>query len=355
MKKTISLILCLMLLLCGCTPGSNQGASNPSKGQEETTHNHTAAENRQADSFIVHEEKHAEATDYIICYEEPDGCITNVMAMGNYEQSFLIHNNLFYYVGNDHGTSICAIDFFGNAQKECSLSEMHSNGWLLYSDEKYIYGAAGDMTGNATYIFQADWDLSECKQIDAYPKQFRQFDYEKVSKDFADLCQTDISKIYVHGANVLFDANGMAYEMLIMVSAVSDSKTVSGNLLLSWHNQYPSYDTADMNPWFNEVTDGYGSTEGLLLLSDFLAQLKKIEDTSVIVGNLPSGTKPFRMTYGVGITDDLPVVDNAVEMYIDLTEDVPAVIQAPDITLNYFTIVSKENDTIIGVLNILAD
>ena len=38
MKKTIFLMLCLILLLCGCTPSAAQEASNPSKGQEETTH-----------------------------------------------------------------------------------------------------------------------------------------------------------------------------------------------------------------------------------------------------------------------------------------------------------------------------
>ena len=355
MKKFISVILCLMLLLCGCAPGTNQEASNPSKGQEETTHDHTPIENRQANSFIVHAEKHAEVTDYIICYEEPDGCITAVTTMGNYEQSFLIHDNLIYFVGVNGGSKLFAVDFSGSVQKECVLNENQFNGWILYSDDEYIYGAAGDVAGNATYIFQADWDLTECKQINAYPKQFRQLDYEKIGKDFAALCKADISNIYVHGANVLFDANGMAYEMLIMVSAVSDSKTVCGNLLLSWYNQYAAYDTADMNPWFNEVADSYGSTEESLILSDFLNQLKKIEDTSVITENLPAGSKPFRMTYGVGIPDDVPVAGNTVRVYIDLSESVPSIISAPDTTRNYFSIVSKENDTIIGTLNILAD
>ena len=355
MKKFISVILCLMLLLCGCAPGTNQEASNPSKGQEETTHDHTPIENRQANSFIVHAEKHAEVTDYIICYEEPDGCITAVTTMGNYEQSFLIHDNLIYFVGVNGGSKLFAVDFSGSVQKECVLNENQFNGWILYSDDEYIYGAAGDVAGNATYIFQADWDLNECKQINAYPNQFRQFDYEKVGKDFAALCKADISNIYVHGANVLFDANGMAYEMLIMVSAVSDSETVSGNLLLSWHNQHPSYDSAEMNPWFNEVADGYGSTEGLLLLSDFLAQLKKIEDTSVITANLPSGSKPFRLTYGVGIADDLPLADNAVQVYVDLTDGAPNIISTPDANKNYFSIASKDSNTIIGTLNILAE
>lgn len=355
MKKFISVILCLMLLLCGCTPGTNQEASNPSKGQEETTHNHTLVENRQADSFIVHTEKYAEVTDYIICYEEPDGCITAVTTMGNYEQSFLIHDNLIYFVGVNGGSKLYAVDFSGNVQKECVLNENQFNGWILYSDDEYIYGAAGDVAGNATYIFQADWDLTECKQINAYPKQFRQFDYEKVGNDFAELCHTDLSKIYVHGANVLFDANGMAYEMLIMVSAVSDTETVSGNLLLGWHNQHPTYDTADMNPWFNEVADGYGSTEGLMSLRDFLARLKKIEDASVITENLPSGSKPFRLTYGAGIADDLPTSNTAVKVYVDLTDGAPNIISTPDANKNYFSIVSKDSNTIIGTLNILAE
>lgn len=196
--------------------------------------------------------------------------------------------------------------------------------------------------------------MDECEQIDAYPKQFRQFDYEKVSKDFAGLCQVDISKIYVNGANVLFDTNGMAYEMLIMISAVSETDTVSGNLLLGWYNQLPAYDTWDMNPWFNKVQDGYGGTEGLISLHDFLTELKEIENSSVITENLPASTKPFRMTYGIGIAEDLPTSNTAVEVYVDLTEGTPNIISTPDTTKSYFSIVSKDNDTIIGTLNILS-
>ena len=351
MKKTILLLLCVLLLLCGCT--SQHDIKNPiqTNGKEETTHNHTPVEQRQADSFIVHAEVYPEITEYFICYQEPDGCNTTVAAMGHYEQSLMIHNDLIYFVGSGVPYKICAIDFSGNIQKECVFNEYR--GRIVYSDENYLYGAAGDLGNNANYIFQADWNLTECKQIAAFPKQFRQFDYDKVGKDFAALCQADISKIYVHGANALFDANGMAYEMSFRVSAVVDSETISGNLLLNWYNQHPSYDTWDMNPWFNKVEEGYGSTEGLMTLDYFLAQLKDIEDSSVIPDNLPAGTKPFRLTYGTGTPDKLPIAQNAVKVYIELTNGTPSTIVQPDTNGNYFSIVSKDDDSIIGSLNIL--
>lgn len=356
MKRIILLMLCTLFLLCGCTQKQNPNEADLTTGQDEMVHRHTPVDKRQADSFFVYTEKKTEVTDYIICYEEPDGCITSIAAMGNYEQSFITHDNLIYYVERNGGCRLCAIDFSGSVQKECELEESLNNGWLLYSDDKYIYGAAGsDASSNATYIFQTDWDLSECKQIAAYPKQFRQFDYRKVGGDFAELCQIDIGKIYVHGANILFDANGMAYEMLIMVSAVSETDTISGNLLLGWYNQLPAYDTWDMNPWFNKVEEGYGSIEGLMTLSQFLNQLKAIEDSSVIPEFLPASSKPFRLTFGIGIPDELPITDGAAKVYIDLTEAAANVISDPDTDKDYFTIVAKENDAIIGTLNILAD
>ncbi len=349
MKKFISLLFCVLFLLFGCTSQADQTETNPTTDRGENIHNHTPAEKRQADSFMVHAEV-AEITEYIICYQEPDGCITSVAAMGHYEQSFMIHNNLIYFVELGVPYKICAIDFSGNVQKECVLNA--HKGWILYSDENYLYGAAGDLGNNADYIFQADWNLTECKQIDAFPKQFRQFDYEKVGKDFAELCQANISKIYVHGANVLFDANGMAYEMSFRVSAVADSETISGNLLLGWYNQHPSYDTVTMNPWFNKVDEDYGSTEGLMTLDDFLAQLKDIEDSSVIPENLPAGTKPFRLAYGTGAPDKLPIAQNAVKVYMELTNGTPNTIAQPDTSKDYFSIVSKNDNAIIGILNV---
>ena len=316
----------------------------------EITHDHTPVEKRQADSFIVHAEEYAECTEYSISYEEPDGCITTVAEMGHYEQPFMIHNDLIYFVGSG---KICAIDFSGNVQKECAFDAY--GGSIVYSDENYLYGAADVMSSNANYIFQVDWDLTECIQIDAFPKQFRQFDYKKVSKDFAELCQADISKIYVHGANVFFDANGMAYQMFLKVTAVNDSATISGNLLLGWQNQHPSYDTVSMNPWFNKVDEGYGSTEGLMTLEDFLAHLKIIEDTSVVPDNLPSGTKPFRLTYRSGTPEELPIAKDATNTNIVLVNGTPKLIESPLSSKEYFSIVSKDEDEIIGTLYILVD
>lgn len=356
MKRIILLMLCTLFLLCGCTKKQNPNEADLITGQDEIVHSHTPVDKRQADSFFVYTEKKAEVTDYIICYEEPDGCITSIVAMGNYEQSFIIHDDLIYYVERAGGCRLCAIDLAGNVQKECQLEETLDNAWLLYNDDEYIYGVGGSgVSSNATYIFQTDWDLNECKQIDAYPKQYRQFDYNKVGNDFAELCQVDIGKIYVHGANTLFDANGMAYEMLIMVSAVSESGTISGNLLLSWYNQLPAYDTWDMNPWFNKVEKGYGSVEGLMTLSEFLAQLKGMEDNSVIPENLPSGEKPFRLTFGIGIPEELPIADNAVAAYIDLTDGAVNEISQFNAEQDYFTIVAKSSNSIIGVLHILVD
>lgn len=353
MKRIILLMLCI-LLLCGCTPKQNTDEADMTTGQEETVHTHTPVEQRHADRFFVVAEEQPEVTEYSICYEEPDGCITSVVTMGNYEQSFIIHDDLIYYVERAGGCRLCAIDFAGNIQKKYQLEETVDNAWLLYNDDEYIYGAGGSgLSNNATYIFQVDWDLNECKQIDAYPKQYRQLDYDKVGNDFAELCQADISKIYVHGANTLFDANGMAYEMLIMVSAVSESGTISGNLMLSWYNQLPAYDTRDMNPWFNKVEEGYGSVEGLMTLSEFLGQLKSIEDGSVIAEYLPHSSKPFRLTFGIGIPDELPIVDGSSKAYIDLMEGVATVITDPDTEKNYFKIVAKDSDGITGELNIL--
>lgn len=356
MKKIILLMLCSLFLLCGCAQEQNPDEVDLTTGQGEMAHTHAPVEQRQADRFFVFTEEYPEVTEYSICYEEPDGCITSVATMGNYEQSFIIHDDLIYYVERAGGCRLCAIDFAGNVQKDYQLEETLNNAWLLYSDDEYIYGAGDSgVSNNAMYIFQTDWGLGECKQIDAYPKQYRQLDYDKVGNDFAQLCQVDISKIYVHGANTLFDANGMAYEMLIMVSAVSQSGTISGNLLLSWYNQLPAYDTWDMNPWFNKVEGGYGSLEGLMTLSEFLDQLKSIEDSSVIPAHIPPSPKPFRLTFGIGIPDELPTADGAAKVYIDVVEGVASVISNPDTEKDYFKIVAKDNETIIGELNILAD
>ena len=355
MKRIILLMLCTLFLLCGCSQKRNSNEADLTTGQDEMVHSHTPVEQRQADRFFVFTEEQQEVTEYSICYQEPDGCITSVVTMSNYEQSFIIHNNLIYYVERAGGCRLCAVDFVGNVQKDYQLEETLNNAWLLYSDDEYIYGAGDSgVSNNATYIFQVDWGLSECKQIDAYPKQFRQLDYEKVGKDFAELCQVDCSRIYVHGANVLFDANGMAYEMLIMVSAVSETDTISGNLLLSWYNQLPDYDTWDMNPWFNKVEEGYGNIEGLMTLSEFLGQLKSIEDSSAIPEYMPPSSKPFRLTFGIGIPDELPTVAGATKVYIDLVEGTATVISNPDAEKNYFKIVAKDNDAITGELNILA-
>lgn len=356
MKRVILLILCTLFLLCGCTQKQNSNEADLTTGQDEKVHSHTPVEQRQADRFFVFAEEQPEVTEYSICYEEPDGCITSVVTMGNYEQSFIIHDVLIYYVERAGGCRLCAIDFAGNVQKAYQLEEIVDNAWLLYNDDEYIYGAGGfGLSNNATYIFQVDWDLNECKRIDAYPKQYRQLDYDKVGNDFAELCQADIGKIYVHGANALFDANGMAYEMLIMVSAVSETDTISGNLLLGWYNQLPAYDTWGMNPWFNKVEEGYGSIEGLMTLSDFLAQLKGMEDNSVIPENLPSGEKPFRLTFGIGIPEELPIADNAVTAYIDLADGAVNEISQLNAEQDYFTIVAKSSNSIIGVLHILVD
>ena len=128
---------------------------------------------------------------------------------------------------------------------------------------------------------------------------------------------------------------------------------VSGNLLLSWYNQLPAYDTWDMNPWFNKVEEGYGSVEGLMTLSQFLNQLKAIEDSSAIPEFLPDSSKPFRLTFGVGRPDELPTADDVSKVYIDLIEGTATVILNPDNEKDYFKIVAKDSNTIIGELNIL--
>ena len=91
-----------------------------------------------------------------------------------------------------------------------------------------------------------------------------------------------------------------------------------------------------------------------MTLEDFLAQLKVIEDTSVVPENLPAGTKPFRLTYGTGTPEELPTAQDAGKVYIELTNGTPSNIAQPDSTKEYFSIVSKDDNEIIGTLYILA-
>ena len=143
--------------------------------------------------------------------------------------------------------------------------------------------------------------------------------------------------------------------MFLKVTAVNDSATISGNLLLGWQNQHPSYDTVSMNPWFNKVDEGYGSTEGLMTLEHFLAQLKVIEDTSVVPENLPAGTKPFRLTYGTGTPEELPIAQDATKVYIELTNGTPNAIANPTTSKDYFSIASRNDKAITSVLYVFVN
>ena len=183
----------------------------------------------------------------------------------------------------------------------------------------------------------------------------RRLDYQRVGYDYAEVCGAELTSIYLHGANVLFDSNGMAYEMLLKVGVVRDGQITSGNLMLKWLESEPSYQTTDLNPYFIEVEEDYGQVEGLMSLNEFLDRLKTIEDSSAIPNNLPIGDKPFRLNYGTGIPDELPLASAATSVYVDISTGTANVINESNSGDDYFYIVSKENDQIIGELYILAN
>ena len=183
----------------------------------------------------------------------------------------------------------------------------------------------------------------------------RRLDYQRVGYDFAGVCDAELTSIYLHGANVLFDSNGMAYEMLLKVGVVRDGQITSGNLMLKWLESEPSYQTTDLNPYFIEVEEDYGQVEGLMSLNEFLDRLKTIEDSSVISNNLPIGDKPFRLNYGTGIPDELPLASAATSVYVDISTGTANVINESNSGDDYFYIVSKKNDQIIGELYILTN
>lgn len=242
---------------------------------------------------------------------------------------------------------------YGSSAVDCFVEQLRSGENGL---QGYIMAVAcADITGIGDKDLGADWGTAQewLALYDNDASMQNHLDYDKLSSTFSELCKVDLTRVYLHGANVLFDEQGMPYELLLMVSAVGDNKITSGNLLFKFRKDNPVYDISVLNPDFIEVEKGYGSVDGLMTLSSFLSELRNIEVSSVIQYTLPAADKPFRLNYGIGIPDELPIANNASAVFVDLSMGAVNVIEHPDNTKEYFTIVSKKDDAIIGTLYIL--
>lgn len=242
---------------------------------------------------------------------------------------------------------------YGSSAVDCFVERLRSGENGL---QGYIMAVAcADITGIGDKDLGADWVTAQewLALYDNNASLQNHLDYDKLSSAFSELCKVDLTSVYLHGANVLFDEQGMPYELLLMVSAVSDNKVTSGNLLFKWRKDNPVYDISVLNPDFIEVEEGYGSVDSLMTLSSFLSELRNIEASSVIQHTLPATDKPFRLNYGIGIPEELPIANNASSVFVDLSTGAVNVIEHPDKTKEYFSIVSKKDDAIIGTLYIL--
>ena len=243
---------------------------------------------------------------------------------------------------------------YGSSAVDCFVEQLRSGENGL---QGYIMAVAcADITGIGDKDLGADWETAQewLALYDNNESLQNHLDYDKLSSAFSELCKVDLTSVYLHGANVLFDEQGMPYELLLMVSAVSDNKVTSGNLLFKWRKDNPVYDISVLNPDFIEVEEGYGSVDGLMTLSSFLSELRNIEASSVIQHTLPAADKPFRLNYGIGIPEELPFSNNASSVFVDLSTGAVNIIEHPDNTKEYFSIVSKKDNAIIGTLYILA-
>lgn len=327
--KCISLlVLVAILLLSGCNfvnqPDSQKttptGQTSSTLGGVEDSYTNY----RIADNFVLNAEKHAMNDEYFICYQEANGSLTKIVNLGFNKQPLMISGNTIYYIlFNGKHPVVTAIDFYGNTIASVELDEFSfSHGWLLYSDESYIYGVGGYTDHeNAEFFFKVDLDLTDYYSLSAFPTEFRTVDVDQLAADLAQAVGCYAEEIFVHKASASLDANGMFYELGLQISATQENKTIHGNLLFTWHSQDKDY-INQTNPWFNRIDEGFETDDNPLPLNSFLQYLQKIGLSDVVSSTLSDAPYDYNLYWNGGMKGNTyPRIENMPIYYALIKED----------------------------------
>lgn len=373
-RTLVAFLIALSLLLMGCTPTAplpqNSSVppatteppiqtepsilSEPSASTEWTVpinHDHDDPASRKAENFMVQCIDRGEMNQYYVSYQEPDGCLTQVVYLGVRDQPLMIHDGLIYYVYNDIYATVYAADFSGNVVSSIALDWLNPyyqyciNGYLLYCDDKYIYGAIDSHGGDAEYCFSVDFQLTEANELAAIPAKYRQMDYSMLLSDLVEVAQCGEDEAYVNSGYVRYDANGRIKAMSMYISILQNGEIRSGILLFQWYNQLKGYKDYSMNPWFNPAPESDGNLENAIPLKEFLNYMEKMEEDNIITANLPETEQYYHLYFQSDSQDQLPILPEAESHYITLSESGSKTVDQPDtLPKFYFQVAAQQYD-----------
>lgn len=339
MKKLvlmIGLVFVLMLTACSNIQNPDVDISNATESTP-TEHNHASVESRNADNFVCQNMGINDACEYMILYREPDGCLSEVVSVGEHDQPIVAYNGKIYY---QEENCVIAVTYSGEMVSKISIPGNNERGWLLHCDGEYIYGVASQTsTGDAGYCFAVSLDLTELKELSALPARYRDLSYERLLDDFEEVAECNRLDTYVHAANIEYDTNGMIKEMLLQISVNHEGDIQTGNLLFVWHNQYKDYKDGQMNPWYNETDETYADQETAIRLDVFFGYLEKMQEEKLVVSNLPQTEKLYRLNFNKGISDGSMIHSETKRGYVSLIDGV--VVNEVDNLQSYFEVETR--------------
>lgn len=316
-KHFISFLIVLMLF-SGCSFNEQNVSENKTPEQNAST------SKRTAENFIIHTERGPMSDENYICYQESDGTLTKIIKTSSYEQPLMIVGETIYYVQTG---ALCpavnAIDFYGNAVASIELDKLSFfKGWLLYSDESYIYGVGGNTVyENANTFFKVDLELRDYSVLSALPAEFRTTNLDKLAADLREAVGNHTEDIYVHRATARLDANGMFYELGLQITAKQENKIVYGNLLFDWYYQDKDYKN-QANPWFNRLDEGFEATSDPLPLETFLEYVQTIGLSGVVPSTLSNAIYDYKLYWNGGMSGiSYPQKDDILIRYVKFEDN----------------------------------
>lgn len=327
--KYISLlVLVAMLLFSGCN-FVNQLQSPQTAATEQTSDIPSSVENsstnyRIADNFVIKAEKYAMNDEYFIYYQEDNEALTKIANLGFYEQPLMISGTTIYYIlSNGKHPVVTAIDFYGNVIASIELDQFSfSRGWLLYSDESYIYGAGGDSVNeNADFFFKVDLKMNDYVVLPAVPVEFRTANLDELAEDLREAVGNHAEDIYVHRATARLDANGMFYRLGLQITAKQENKIVYGNLLFDWYYQDKDYKNK-ANPWFNRLDEVIEVASDPLPLKTFLEYVQTIGLSGVVPSTLSNAIYDYKLYWNGGMSGiSYPQKDDILIRYVKFEDN----------------------------------
>ncbi len=341
-RNIIAAIAAACLILPGCAPSSNPSATTPSdqasssQPSDSSEHRHVPPALRIADNFVVECETLPMCSQYYVSYKEPDGCLTRVLCMGYNKQDMMIHDKLIYY--SEAGT-IYADDFTGKCVYQYRLESPISDALLVCCDDQYIYGAGGNLDGDAEYCFAIDHTLKEYHPLPAIPARYRQMDYEMLLQDFARAAQCEPDEMYVHQAWVTYDFNGRLKKITLALSIQHDGETRCGNLFWSWYNQEKTYRQAALNPYFGTVSQAYEELSNAMPIGTFLNYLQIMEKDDLLPTLLTEKNDFYQLLFQWSLDDSesgYPMQPDAPSDYVSLSSSGYKRIAKPEQLPNFY-------------------